>query len=264
MENQNQNREVLFSTDKFEVINKDGKVGIEPYTLTVAVLPFTRDGRGLPGQLGVLKEYNRIRSRESITAITGKAEGEDPDILTAAQRKLQERSGIDVQEPERWYFLGFMTTHKMINQEIPCFACDITGMSAPEEDTEDDEDGDASDKPEFILMGVNQALDTTDCFIPAIFMKIFKYIFGFSTGGDVDTSNNTNNMAAPVTEDPHQKEIMEIEGVVGAGMNDEDEWLIHVKADLDVESIKSKVESIVGDVAVNIEVTPELTNTDKE
>ena len=262
MDQKNQNREVLYTSEKFEVINKDGKVGIEPFTLTVAVLPFTRDGRGLPGQLGVLKEYNRIRSNESITVITGKGEGEDPDILTAAQRKLFERSNIDVQEPERWYFLGFLTTHKMINQEIPCFACDITGLSAPEVDPEEiDPDADADDKPEFVLMGVNQALDSTDCFIPAIFMKIFKYIFGFSTGGDQEN----NNMANPVTENPNQKEIMDIEGVVGAGMNDEDEWLIHVKADLDNESIKSKVQAIVGEeVGVNIEVTPESNNLEKE
>lgn len=248
------NKEILYSAEKFDVVEKDGKVGIQPHTLTVAILPFTRDGRGLPGELGVLKEYNRIRSIEAVTVITGKAEGEDPDILTAAQRKLMERSGIDVQEPERWYFLGFMTTHKMVDQEIPCFACDITGLSAPEPDEEVSDDDDM--KPEFVLMGVNQALESNDCFIPTIFMKVFKYIFGFSSGD--------GNSASPVTEDPNQKEIMKIEGVVGAGMNDDDEWLIHVKADLDTESIKSKVQAIVGDeVNVNIEVTPE-SNQEKE
>jgi len=246
--------EVLFSTDKFDVVKKDDKIGIVPLTITVAVLPFTRDAKGLPGQLGVLKEFNYIRSAVSLTVITGKAEGEDPDILTAAQRKMLDRSGLDVQEPERWHFLGFMTTHKMINQEIPCFACDITGMSLPEPDEDVDPVDEVDDKePEFVLMSVNQALDTTDCFIPTMFMLIFKFIFGFAAGGDIDDNTNTNTSS--VVENPMQKKIMDIEGVIGAGKQD-DEWMIHVNIGADKESIKSKVFTIVGDDAtVNVEET---------
>lgn len=253
----NKEKEVLFSTDKFDVIKKDGKFGIEPHTLTVAILPFTRDGKGLPGQLGVLKEYNHVRSSVGITVITGKAEGEDPDILTAAQRKMFDRSGIDVQEPERWYFLGFLTTHKMVNQEIPCFACDITGMSAPEIDPDDvDPDDPVDDKaPLFVLMGVNQALDTSDCFIPAIFMKIFKYIFGFNTGGDAGQKDDSKGEQP--SEDPHQKEILEIDGVLGAGEK-KGVWQIHVRTDADKVAIKSKILTIVGeDATVNVEETPD-------
>lgn len=249
-----QKNKVLYSTDKFDVLEKDGKVGIEPNALTVAVLPFTRDGRGLPGQLGVLKEYNRIRSKEAVTVITGKADGEDPDILTAAQRKLMERSGLDVQEPERWYFLGFMTTHKMVNQEIPCFACDITGLSAKDADEDiEDVDPDAADvdsKPEFMLMNVNQALESDDCFIPTIFMKVFKFIFGFSSGDEDTHKKNPGH-------DNKKNEILNIEGVTGAS-NIDDEWIIHTKKDTDDIAIKSRVAEIVGDdIIIKIEEIPD-------
>lgn len=244
-------KEIVYSAKNFDVVKKDDKIGIEPQVLSIAILPFTRDEKGLPKELGVLKEYNHMQSRVVVTVITGKAEGEDPDILTAAQRKMFEVSKMDIQEPERWYYLGVMTTHKMINQEIPCWAVDITDVQAPEIDKNPDPDDEVDEKaPEFIIMGVNKALDSSDCFIPTIFMKIFKYIFGFSNGTNEEPEET-------VKTDPKQKEILKIEGVVGAGKKN-NVWTIHIKKGTDKLSIKSKVQQIVGETtSVNVEETDE-------
>jgi hypothetical protein len=237
-------KKTIFKTDRFDVVEKEGKVGIVPHNLVVAVLPFTRDRRGLPMQLGVLKEYNRVWSKDSVVAITGIAQGEDPDILSSAMRRMRKVSGLDVQEPERWFFLGFMFTHKSVDQEMPCFACDITGMDIPAVDDEewDDEESDGSRKPEFVLMNVAQAVDVTDCMIPAIFMKVFKYVFKLDGGLDSHTAQT----------DPEYDEIMDIENVSGAGKSD-GVWTVHVKKGSDITSIKSKIKSIVGDSKVKIE-----------
>lgn len=242
--------EILFSTDRFNVIKVDDKVGIAPLYLSVAILPFVQDNRGLPKQLGVLVEKNPMRSGKNMTVITGKDEGEDPDVLSTAQRRLLDISGLDVQDPDRWHFLGFMTTHKWVSQEIPCFAVDITGLSynAPEEEENKDGVKDEKDKV-FSIVSVNQALDSDDCFIPAMFMKIFKYIFGFA-------SEQAEEEQIAKGGDKLEQEILAIDGIVGAG-NSGKEWIIHVKAGSDKEGIKSRVQEIVGDVSIKIEETKE-------
>jgi hypothetical protein len=113
-----------------------------------------------------------------------------------------------------------------------------------EDDEEDweDEESDGSKKPEFVLMNVSQAVDVSDCMVPAIFMKVFKYVFKLDGGLDSHITNV----------DPSYNEIMDVEGVSGAGKSD-NEWVIHVKKGSDVTAIKSKIEAIVGDTKVNVQ-----------
>jgi 8-oxo-dGTP pyrophosphatase MutT (NUDIX family) len=185
-------KKVIHKTEYFEVIEKDGMVGIEPIELCVVVMPFERDQRGLPKTLGVLKEYNPMRDGDySITLVTGRAEGEDPDVLSTAMRELKEESGYDVQDPERWFYLGMMTGSKLVSQELPCFAVDVTGLTKEEKEG----DGTKSEaKSEFLMMPVKDALNTNDAFVPTLFMKIFKYIFGFDIGKDEEPNDKLNNL----------------------------------------------------------------------
>lgn len=170
-------KKVLHKNEYFDVIEKDGMIGLEPSDLCVVIMPFERDGRGLPKTLGVLKEYNPLRAGDySITLVTGRAEGEDPDVLSTAIRELKEESGYDVQDPDKWFYLGLMTGSKMVMQELPCFAVDVTGLQKGEKEGDGTE---AEEKNKFLLMPVKDALNTTDSFVPTLFMKIFKYIFGF-------------------------------------------------------------------------------------
>jgi 8-oxo-dGTP pyrophosphatase MutT (NUDIX family) len=170
-------KKVLHKTKWFDVIQKGSMIGTEVNSINVVVMPFERDLRGLPRTIGVLKEYNPMRENNySITLVTGTSEEEDPDILTTAKRELKEESGYDVEDIDRWYFLGFLTATKFVKQEHPCFAVDITGIK-PEEKTTD---GSKSEQlSEFMVLPVKQALKTDDCYVPALFMKMFRFIFGF-------------------------------------------------------------------------------------
>lgn len=232
-------KKILFTTDRFDVIEKDDKVGIEPNYLSVAILPFVRDVKGLPIKLGVLKEYNKIKSKITNTVITGRVEGEDPDVLSAAQDKIQDVTGLTLQEPERWFFLGFLMTHKMINQDIPCFACDLTGINMDEIETEETEEK-KNDKTSFSLVDVNAALDTDDCYIPAIFLKMFRYIFGHNINTVGDNSDDDSDDAKI------SAELLDIDNVISAGRN-EDIWKIIIAKGADKDSIKSKVINVLGD-----------------
>lgn len=184
-------KKVLFKTDYFEVIQKDGMYGIEPYDLSVIVMPFEKDARGLPKSIGVLKEYNTLRDGNySLTLVTGRAEGEDPDVLATAIRELKEETGYDVQDPERWTYLGLLTTSKMVMQEHPCFAVDITGLEKQEKEGDGTE---SEEKSEFLLVTVKEALNTSDALIPALFLKIFRYIFGFDLNKEEESDEDRIN-----------------------------------------------------------------------
>lgn len=182
----------LYEGEWFDVVELDGWQGIKPNGINVVVMPFERDAGGLPRAIGVMDEYNPMRERSrSFTLISGDAEGEDPDILAAAIRELKEESGYIASDTERWYFLGFMTTSKLVSQSHPCFAVDVTGL----ERLKAEGDGTKHESlSEFKMLPTKEALDTSDCFIPTLFMKMFTYIFGFgATNKDQDSNNDTKD-----------------------------------------------------------------------
>lgn len=236
-------KETVYSTEFFDVIQVGDMVGIEPTELCVVVMPFERDQRGLPKTLGVLKEYNPMRDGNfSITLVTGRAEGEDPDILATAMRELKEESGYDVQETERWFYLGNMTVSKLVMQELPCFAVDVTGLERAQKEGDGSED---EAKSEFIQMQVKEALNTNDAFVPTLFMKIFRYIFGFDIGKEEETPDDKINLL--------KKRIdiiyLNIDGVIGSLVRHDlqgDPYIEYTVKEIndDVKTIPSKVEGI--------------------
>jgi len=72
-----------------------------------------------------------------------------------------------------------MTGSKLVMQEHPCFAVDVTGIERAQKEGDGSE---SEEKSEFIQMPVKEALNTNDAFVPTLFMKIFRYIFGFNMG----------------------------------------------------------------------------------
>jgi 8-oxo-dGTP pyrophosphatase MutT (NUDIX family) len=188
----NKEKKTLYTTPYFDVVLKDGMFGVEPSDLCVVVMPFVKDQRGLPKALGVLKEYNPMRDGDySITLVTGRAEGEDPDLLSTAIRELKEETGYDVKDIDRWFYLGMLTTSKIVMQDHPCFAVDITGLTPAEKEGDGTE---SEEKSKFLLTSVKEALNTNDAFVPALFMKIFRYIFKFDLNSDEGTDEKINNI----------------------------------------------------------------------
>lgn len=205
-----ENRKVIHQASYFDVVQSGSMVGLELHDVSVVVMAFERDLHGLPKNLGILKEYNPLRrGNYSKTLVTGRTDDEDPDILATAMREFKEESGYDVVDPERWCFLGFMTGSKMVDQEHPCFAVDITGLEAEEKKG----DGTESErKSEFKVVTVKEALDTTDCYIPTLFLKMFKYIFNVNDF----VQNDEDEVDVDAVRQKLDKLVMNIEGVNGS------------------------------------------------
>jgi 8-oxo-dGTP pyrophosphatase MutT (NUDIX family) len=172
----NKQHKILYQTPKFDVVEVEDSHGIVSTIETVLVLPFICDDQGLPLMLGVMKEKNHFREGGfSIGPISGTCEIEDPDYLDTAKRELKEESGYDVQDTNKWYFLGTVTSSKFLDKEYPCFAVDVTGIPKEEAKTDGSEEEKFSS---FIFIPANDVVKSKDVFIPALFLKLFKFVVG--------------------------------------------------------------------------------------
>jgi 8-oxo-dGTP pyrophosphatase MutT (NUDIX family) len=172
----NKEEKIITSTPRFDVVEREGKIGIVSTVESVIILPFVTDDQGLPLMLGVLKEKNPFREGGySVALISGTSEDEDPDFLSTAKRELKEESGYDVSENDKWYFLGTVTASKMVECEHPCFAVDVTGIKKGEATTDGSEQERLS---QFIFIPANDVVKSKDVFLPAIFLKLFKFVVG--------------------------------------------------------------------------------------
>jgi 8-oxo-dGTP pyrophosphatase MutT (NUDIX family) len=167
---------LIHSTQRFDVVEREGCVGIKSTVEPVVILPYISDDQGLPLMLGVLKERNPFRDGGySIAPISGTTEEEDPDYLSTAKRELKEESGYDVEDNSKWFFLGTVTATKMVDCEHPCFAVDVTGIQKGEATT----DGSEHEKlSKFVFIPANDVVKSKDVFIPALFLKLFKFVVG--------------------------------------------------------------------------------------
>ncbi len=167
---------VLTSTPWFDVVDRDGNVGVKSTVDSVIVLPYISDDQGLPLMIGVLKEKNPFREGGySLTLVSGKEDDEDPNFLETAKRELREESGFSVEDNKKWFFLGTVTASKFVDSEHPCFAVDVTDLNRTKPET----DGSENEKlSEFMFIPANDVVKSKDVFIPALFLKLFKYVVG--------------------------------------------------------------------------------------
>lgn len=167
---------VLYSAPRFDVITKGDHYGLRPKDDSVIVLPYVTDENGLPVSVGVLNEKNNFREGGfSLTVVSGRCEDEDSGFLETAKRELEEETGFSVPDSDKWFFLGSVTASKMVDTEHPCFAVNVTGLKRGVPKTDGSENEKAT---EFLFIPSNDIVKTKDVFIPALFLKLFKYVVG--------------------------------------------------------------------------------------
>jgi len=223
-------KETLQSNELFDVIKKDGQCGVELNQLNVLIMPYI-SVNNLPFSIGIVDEINPFREGgKSKTLMTCSTIEDDPDILMTAHRKLKDMSGIDVLDHERWTFLGFLSGEKFSTSIYPCFACDVTGLESTEA---------VLDDTKFVMVPVKDALDTDDCFIPALFMKVFRYVYGFTGNHTSDDTNKTKTEAKHVLSQDVKDKILAIEGVSGVSTDlKDDKFEVFTKSELSDDSTK--------------------------
>jgi len=166
-------KKVLWENDYFkvvEVISSEGGLmtGLELED-NVVVLPYTMEN-GVLKEIGMMWEHNPLREGNFWdTAITGNVE-DDESALDAAKRETKEESGYDIQEDDRWLYLGKLVTSKLVDLEHECYCVDITDLEIGGKVG----DGTENEKlSKFKLVPVSDILKTKDAFLLSLLLKFF-------------------------------------------------------------------------------------------
>jgi 8-oxo-dGTP pyrophosphatase MutT (NUDIX family) len=163
---------IIHQNDYIEVIQTEDRVAIKQKNPSVMILPYTIDGNGNPLKIGLIAEPSQIKeSKITYTVITGSPDDNDDDILETAKRELKEESGYEVEDIEKWDFLGNIHSSKLVVNANPAFGVDVTDFQRGEKE------GDGSQNEEntkFYLVDISEALDKDDALISCLFLKIFQ------------------------------------------------------------------------------------------
>jgi 8-oxo-dGTP pyrophosphatase MutT (NUDIX family) len=103
--------------------------------------------------------------------ISGSPDSDDLDILATAKRELKEEGGYNVEDTDKWEYLGNIYASKMVVNGNPAFGVDITGM----EGVKPEGDGTGFElNSKFQLVSVKEAISNDDALISCLFLKIFQ------------------------------------------------------------------------------------------
>ena len=158
-----------------EIVTKDGVHAVVNKNSGVAVLLYTEDQYSQLDKIGIVTEKNPHFEDGTYTGIImGTIEKDDSSLLMRAKQEALEESGYDVQENDKWNFLGEIHTSKLFTGTIYCYAANVTGLasSAPKGD------GSKSEKDiEFKLITINQLQKIPDSVLQACFLKLFTKLY---------------------------------------------------------------------------------------
>jgi len=174
---------VVYENKWFDVVEINGQTGIKNKHMTVAVMPYDTDEYGMVKNIGLLHELNYFREGDYCdTLITGTVEYEDDSLLLTAKRELLEEGGFDVDENERWLFLGPIYPYKDGDKMIPVFAVDVTDK------TQAEAEGDGSDKEKnskLHMVDVREGISCDEGLVLAAFLRLFNFMYAKSMNYDV-------------------------------------------------------------------------------
>lgn len=163
---------ILFQNKYIEVIENKNIIGIKQKNPSVIILPYITDESGNPKSLGLISEPSSIKEgKMTYTVISGSPDDSDVDILATAKRELQEESGYNMDDTEKWDFLGNIHSSKLLVNGNPAFGVNITDLPG------DKKTGDGSEKEKntkFSLIPINDAINMDDALIACLFLKIFQ------------------------------------------------------------------------------------------
>ena len=159
----------------FEIISKDDFYAIKNSHSVVAVVVYTLDEEGLLDKIGVVTEDNpHFQSGTYTGLVMGKIEEEDSSLLQRAKIETREESGYDVNDPERWNFLGEIYTSKIFPDPIYCYSVNVTGVNQGEIRG----DGSVEESTiKFELIGLNEAKKVNDSILQTCFFKLFTDLY---------------------------------------------------------------------------------------
>ena len=144
---------ILFQNNDIEIIENEGKTIIKENNPYIFIVPYIIDEIGNPESIGLMS--NNIICVKNIK--------DDIDILGSAKNGLMEKTGYNVNDTEKWDFLGNINSSPLLKTGNPAFCVNVTNIN-----------NDSIEKSNFSMVPINDALNTDNSLIHCLFLKIFQ------------------------------------------------------------------------------------------
>jgi 8-oxo-dGTP pyrophosphatase MutT (NUDIX family) len=139
----------------------------------VAVICYTMDQNRVLSEIGVVKEKNpHFPGSYCENLIMGTVESSDTSLLQRAMIELKEEGGLEIEDSNKWLFLGEIYASKLSPDPIYIFAVDVTGKT-PETPLGDGREVIYS----FTLTPIQKALEIGDSILISSFFKLFMKVY---------------------------------------------------------------------------------------
>ena len=138
----------------------------------ICVLPYTISSDGILDKIGVIKELDILREKETYNLINGYVSRDDKTNLVAANRLLFEVIASNVKGADAWMYLGNLSNIS-IGGNVIIYAANITNI----EINEAEEAEEIKKALKFEMIPANQVVASDDALFLAAYMRVFNYFY---------------------------------------------------------------------------------------
>ena len=173
MDNQSVEKKIILEGDFEDVIELKDHYYLVDKKDRICVLPYTISSEGLLDKIGVIKSWNYLEEKETLTLMTDYLNTDDSTDLVCANRILFEIIGSNVDEAVNWMFLG--NIHNSIGSESPIkiYAVDISETEIKTmEDVEEEEE-----RKKFKMLDSSKVIQSDDMIFLASYLRLFNYFY---------------------------------------------------------------------------------------
>ncbi|MFW6311044.1 MAG: hypothetical protein ACOC1K_02290 [Nanoarchaeota archaeon] len=156
--------DVIEIDNHFYLVNKKDKICVLPYTIST---------NGLLDKIGIIEDWNNIEDEKVLTLLNDYISTDDYSNILAANRILFEVLGNNVEEADRWMYLGSVYNNMTSDSPIKLYCVDITDISVKT----DEEVHDEKERKRFRLLDSSSVLQTDDILFLAAYLRLFNYFY---------------------------------------------------------------------------------------
>ena len=153
---ENELEKVIEQNDHYFVVNKKEIICILPYTIT----------NGLLTNIGVINKVNEETEEEIKTLIMGYLNKDDITNLSSANRILTDTIYLDIDDAERWMYLGELSMNQFSKSSFKIYAVDITNLEIKHNDIS-----------KFELLELPKVTQSNDILFLSSYIRLFNYFY---------------------------------------------------------------------------------------
>ena len=155
---------IIYQNSLVEINKIIDEVSIKEKNPLVLILPYTLNASGNPQKIGLIKKsYPHRGDKKHYGVISILPLKDDIDVLSTAKRGLKKEYDLDIDNTDKWEYLGNIHTSDFLINGNPAFGVDVSNSKI--KDTEE---------TKIELVSIIDGIEHDDALISCLFLKIFQ------------------------------------------------------------------------------------------